>query len=108
MKNFEPKAENIPKTDGQKLQEDFNRLQNIAEVLRGMGLRVIDRFITINSLQDPSSEMGFPIVRDRADGIRASYTKREGLIIWFTNGFEDLKDPKRQEVERRLKEAGLI
>lgn len=50
--NTENKAED-------KLQEDFNRLQRITEILREMGFRVIDRFITIDVLQDPSSEMGF-------------------------------------------------
>lgn len=107
MENFESKSlEN--EEESQKLQEDFNRLQSIAEVLREMGLRVIDNLITIDRLQDPISEMGFPVVRDGADGIRVSYSKRDGLKIWFTNGFEDLNNPKRQEIESRLEEAGLM
>ncbi len=73
-----------------------------------MGLQVIDNSITVDRLQNPTSEMGFPIAKDGFYGIRASYLKREGLKIWFTNGFEDLKYPKRQEVEKRLKDAGLI
>lgn len=93
---------------GQRLGEAFNRLRSIVELLRGLGFQVIDRFISVDRLRDLTSEMGFPIVRDGADGIRVSYSKRDGLKIWFTNGFEDQENPRRKEVETRLKEAGLI
>ena len=59
-------------------------------------------------LKDPTAEMGFPVVRDGVDGIRVSYSKRRGLIVWFTNGFEDPEDPKRKEVTEKLKKAGLF
>ena len=91
----------------QKLLESFNRLRQIANILREMGFKVIDTMITLDRLKDPTSIAGFPIVRDGADGIRASYTKRRGLIIWFTNGFEDLDNQKRQEVQQRLRKEGL-
>ena len=107
MEKFEPKLQNNQESE-LKIQEDFKHLQCIIELLRGMGLRVIDKSITMERFQDPTSEIGFPIVKDRANGIRASYSKREGLQIWFTNGFEDPKDPKRQEIERQMKDAGLI
>ncbi len=92
----------------QNLGAEFGRLQNIAAALREIGFRVIDRFISPDMFADPSSEMGFPIVRDGGDGIRASYSKRDGLRIWFTNGFEDPDNPRRKEAEDRLKELGLM
>lgn len=91
-----------------RLEEDFQRLKSIAEILKEIGLRVVDDLITVDMLQGPGSEVGFPIVRDGLDGIRASYSQRGGLRIWFTNGFENPGDPKRREVEKRLSEAGLI
>ena len=107
METFESKSQSGQESE-QKFLEEFDRLKNIAEVLGEMGLRVIDSNVTIDRLKDPTSEMGFPIVRDGADGIRASYTKRGGLQIWFTNGFADPANPRRQEIENRLKEAGLM
>ena len=92
----------------QKILEAFNRLQKIAHILGEMGFQVLNSMITLDRLKDPTSEMGFPMVRDGVDGIRASYTKRQGLVIWFTNGFQDPDNPKRQEVEQRLKKEGLI
>lgn len=92
----------------QKLLEAFNRLQRIAGILGEMGFHVVNSVVTLDRLKDPTSEMGFPIVRDGVDGIRASYTKRQGLVIWFTNGFGDLDNPKRKEVEQRLEQEGLM
>ena len=83
----------------------FNQLQRAADIMREMGLKVIDRFITKDRLVN---DMPFPIVRDGANGIRATYSKQIGLKIWFTNGFENPNDPKRYEIEKRLKEAGLM
>ena len=107
METFELKPQNSREAE-QGLREDFARLQDIAEVLREMGLRVIDSNVTIDRLKNPTSEMGFPIVRDGADGIRASYSKREGLKIWFTNGFENPANPRRQEAEAKLRKMGLV
>lgn len=93
----------------QKFQQDLRRLQGIANVLREMGFRVIDDFITLESLRSRTADAGFPIVRDGADGIRVSYSERDyGVKVWFTNGFEDPQNPKRQEVVRRLQEEGLM
>ena len=108
MEKFEPNSPEVRGLGDQKLPEVFGRLRNIAEILREMGLKVIDQAIAFNRLRDPVAEMGFPIVRDGVYGIRASYSKREGLQIWFTNGFGDPENPKRREIEKRLKEAGLI
>lgn len=102
------KQQLVQESEPPKIQEDFVRLQNIVEILREMGFRVVNELINIDTLQSPSSEMGFPIVRDGLDGIRVSYSKRRGLRVWFTNGFENPENPRRQEVEKRLREAGLI
>jgi hypothetical protein len=89
----------------EKIQIEFERLQKIVEVLRGMGFKVTDRLIRLDILRD--GEAGFPIVSDGLDGIRASYTNN-GLEIWFTNGFEHADNPRRQEVESKLREFGLV
>mgnify|MGYP001598687284 FL=1 len=92
----------------QKIMEAFDRLQKVSVILKEMGFRVIDRLITLDALKSPTSEAGFPIVRDGRDGIRALYTKRKGLVILFTNGFEDPANQKRQEVTQRLNKEGLL
>jgi len=63
-------------------------LQVIAEFLKSKGFTVIDRFITLEVIKAPTAPMGFPIVSDGLQGIRASYSSRSGLKIWFTDGFE--------------------
>ena len=108
METFEPQPYNNNETEGQKLQQEFDRLQKIVELLKKMELQIIERSITIDRFQNPTSEAGFPIIRDGLDGIRASYSKKSGLKILFTNGFEDHDNPKRKEIERRLRESGLM
>lgn len=100
------KSESQSKTPEQAaISEALDQLKRAVDILREMGLEVIDRFVTEERLK---SEMPFPIVRDGLDGIRAVYSRRSGLKIWFTNGFENPNDPKREKIEQRLKEAGLI
>lgn len=98
MEKFESQQEQFP------ISEAFNRLRQVADILRDMGMGVIDRLITEDNL---ASGLPFPIVKDGLDGMRAEYSRRRGLKIWFTNGFEDANNPRRQEIEQRLKEAGL-
>jgi hypothetical protein len=94
--------------DTGKLKQDFERLQSIAVILRDMGFEVTDRLISLDFLrQATDQEHSFPIVEDGAQGIRVSTHKKRPLRVWFTNGFEDPANPRRQEVERRLKEVGL-
>ena len=103
--------ENEPHNPGMtpeaQVQKDFERLQNITKVLEEMGFQVIEH-PTPDILENPTSEAGFPIVRDGLDGIRASYTKDRGLVIWFANSFEDRDNPRRKEVVERLNEEGLL
>jgi len=91
----------------EKRQEDFERLLKIKEILHDMGFSLRDDFFTIRSLT-PRNQ--FPLVAGYSDGIRATYSKK-GLEIWFTNTFRESSDPeivtKREELDRRLKEAGL-
>ena len=88
----------------QKKEQSFIKLQKIAQILKEMGLRVIDHFISKDCFKE---SIPFPIVRDGADGIRAVYERGE-IKIFFTNGFEDPKNTRRQEVEIKLKEAGIF
>ncbi len=92
----------------QSLYEALEKLQKTADVLRDLGFDVIDRFINIDTLSRPTAEAGFPIVNDGMQGIRASYSQRRGFKIWFTNGFENPDSPRRQEVEKRLQDEGLL
>lgn len=112
MEKIEPKSSEYKNLEAEKIQRDFERLKKIASILKEMGLRVIERSINPSYLRE-SMEMGgvaFPIVRDGIDGIRASYSKREGLKISFTNGFVDLDNlrRKREIIEQKLKEEGLL
>ena len=90
------------------LKKDFKRLQNIAKVLGEMGFQVIEYSLLPGILENPTAEAGFPIVSHGLDGIRASYTKDRGLVIWFANSFEDRDNPRRKEVVERLNEEGLL
>lgn len=91
-----------------KLEEAFDRLLKIAEVLREMGFDVTDRLIKKEYLARPTAEWGIPIVSDGLDGIRASYSLSRGLRIGFHNCFEDPSDERRLEVVKRLTEEGLM
>lgn len=105
IKNIPEKENNVAE---QKLDGDFQKLQKIVEVLRNMGFTIMDHLITKEILKSPTAFMGFPLVSDGANGIRASYSKDEGLKVWFTNGFESLANSQRQEeVKKRLEEEGL-
>ena len=104
MKNIEQEP-TIEPAEQFSVSEALDQLRRASDILREIGLNVLDRFITEDSL---TSKMPFPIVRDGVDGIRAEYSKREGLKIWFTNGIEDPNNPKRREIEKRLNEAGLM
>lgn len=68
------------KLESERLKKDkaLIQLQHAANILREMSFNVIDRSITESYLID---EAPFPIVRDRIDGIRATYSKRRGLKI---------------------------
>ncbi len=92
----------------QLLYEALEKLQRTAGILKELGFDVIDRFINIGTLSRPTAEAGFSIVNDGAQGIRASYSLRRGFKIWFTNEFEDPNNPKRQEVEERLRAEGIL
>jgi len=81
----------------------FEQLLQIAEILRSMGLDVIDRLIK----KEYMHHAGTPLVSDGLDGIRFSYNRVNGLRIWFTNGFENWDDSKRVEVVKKISEAGL-
>jgi hypothetical protein len=84
------------------IKRDFDSFQKILGILKEMGFDVITD-ITIELLEDPSSESGFPIVRDGIDGIRIYYVRKEGLKIGFTNLFDhSSKDSRIQEFRDKL------
>ncbi len=98
------------------VQEAFVSLQAVAQILRDMGFKVIDDFITLERLNDPVTREGgaFPIVRDGADGIRVvfgrDYVKGKGYVmnIVFTNGFEEPDNPQRMAVVEKIKDLPLV
>lgn len=102
MEKFGIKRE---KSEQFSVSEALDRLQKAADIFRDMGLEVIDRNITEDNL---ATGLPIPIVKDGLDGVRATYSKRTGLEIFFTNGFEDSNNPKRLEIEKRLKEIELL
>ena len=90
------------------IQNDFAQLEKALSVLREMGFKVCDRFINIDLLRgirkgDPEE---FPLVDDGLNGIRATY-HRDGLVVWFTNGFESPENPQRKEVTQKLRDLGM-
>lgn len=90
----------MPNMEGLTQQENFeihfSRLQKLWEILKEKGFRMMDLDIIRQDL-----EMGIrvPIVYDGACGARASYSHKRGLIIWYTNGFENPDNTTRQEIE---------
>ena len=100
-------SEHFDQKSQERVAADFERLQRIVEVLREMGLHPTDHLISEDILRNPTSEAGFPLVSDGLNGIRASYKKDQGLVIWFTNSFENPDDLRRQEVVKRLQQEGL-
>jgi len=68
-------------------------LPKIQEFLKSLGLELFPY-----NLNDPTSEIGNPLVRDGMCGIRASY-KHGKLNVWFTNLYSDPNHPIRKKVE---------
>ncbi len=95
---------NFESNNEEQIQADFEKLQKVANCLKELGYNVIDRFITKESMCDRMSEFGFSLITDGACAVRASYSKRDGLEIWYTNGFEDPDNPERKVIEEKIKD----
>jgi len=95
-------------SEDQELEEVYGRLKDIIEALREMNFRTLDNETLLEMLQDETAGMSFPIVREGANGIRASYSKSKGLKIFFVNKYENPENPERQTVEAVLTEKGLL
>lgn len=91
------------------MDESFNKIESLENValkkllalspkLKELGLTPCDRFFNLETLQNPTSEFGFPIVEDGLNGIRVSY-KKGNLTLWFTNNFEDENNETRKKVQ---------
>lgn len=94
--------EGIPyKESNEGVDQDWSHLQRLLEYCRSIGLRTCD--ISRDYFNNSTVQMGMPtpIVHDGTDGIRMSYDKRRGLLIWFTNGFDDPEDETRKRVKEQ-------
>ena len=93
------KQESAPHVEtNEEIDHEWDRLQNLLEYLRSIGLRTRD--ISRDYFDNSTVRKGMPtpIVFNGADGIRMSYEKRRGLMVWFTNGFEDPENETRKKV----------
>ena len=86
--------------------EEFHQLQVIKNVLSGHGLNICEYSDDI--VQEQFKERyTFPIANDGAQGVRVTRERKGGLVVSFTNGFEDPKNKKRVEVTTALREKGI-
>lgn len=85
----------------EELDRDWNHLQRLLEYCKSIGLKICD--ISRDYFNNSTVQMGMPtpIVHDGVDGIRMSYDKRRGLLIWFTNKFENPEDETRKKVKEQ-------
>ena len=90
----------------EKYEEDFKQLRKVLDIIKSIGLTPTGYSDEIIQNQ---WDMGntFPIVREGADGIRVTRSRRGGITVSFTNGFENPKDPKRMEVTEELRKSGI-
>ena len=79
--------------------QDWDRLQQLLKYLTSLGLAVhsisrdyFDDFVVGQGMPTPIAGRG-------GDGIRMSYEKRRGLLVWFTNEFENPEDETRKNVQ---------
>lgn len=90
----------------EKYAGDFQQLRKILEIIKSFGLTFPGYSDKIVQNQ---WDMGntFPIANEGAQGIRVTRERGGGLIVSFTNGFEDPKNPKRMEVTEELRKNGI-
>jgi len=82
----------------------LDKLPEILSFLKSEGMNLAIDNIKIANNYLHNIGVSLPLVRDGFDGIRADYDKKnDKLTIWFTNGFEDLNNEKRKEIEKWLK-----
>ncbi|TAK04720.1 hypothetical protein EPO33_01860 [Patescibacteria group bacterium] len=92
----------------QKQRADFDRLVAIVEFLRQEGFRVCDDLVTYEMMTSEIAQRhATPMVWDGSQGIRYKYDPYRGLIISFTNGFEEPDDPRRVRIVKWAKEKGF-
>ena len=90
----------------EKYVKDYQQLQEIWSILQELGLTPTNYPPEIVQSQ---WDMGntIPIANEGAQGIRITRSRRGGLTVSFTNGFEDPKNPKRVEVTEKLRDRGF-
>lgn len=84
-------------------EEIVGLLSKTIQVLEGLGIRVRGPFTPEAIVENGST----PLCSAGGDGIRACFDRWDGLIISFTNGFDDSNDPERQKIANALRDAGI-
>lgn len=102
-------SEKFPKNQpemAEKYATNYQQLKEIWSILQELGLTPTNYPAEVVQNQ---WDMGctFPIANEGAQGIRITRSRRGGLTVSFTNGFEDSKNPKRVEVTEKLREKGF-
>lgn len=103
-----PQLDDKEQIQEQLLDQAFNKILRIVDVLRSMGFSIHEHLINKNIFRSPTAAMGVPLVADGGDGIRASYDAYDGnLRIGFRNSFESWDNPRVIEVIEKLTAEGL-
>lgn len=89
-------------------EKAFQQLQNIIALLAKIGFTIPEYCYSKEKIKEYwNNKFAFPIAKEGLDGIRASRSRNGEFRIWFTNGFEDPKNPKRLEITAKLREQGF-
>ncbi len=101
--DFKPKFESDEKIKG-----EFERLLKIHAILKEMGFKIWEYASTFENFKEEwDKRTAFPLVWEGGNGIRVSPDRWKGLVVWFTNSFEDPENPVRLKVKERLTVEGL-
>lgn len=85
---------------------DYEKLKEILVIIKEAGLTPTNYSIDAIK-QDWDESSPFPIAEEGANGIRLIRQPEEGLIITFTNGFENPKNATRVNITQKLREKGF-
>ena len=103
---FESFEKKQSETSVEKYKDEFDQLRVIREVLSEAGLCVCD-YPNEMIVEQFELRNAVPVAMEGAQGIRVSRKREGGLLISFTNGFENPKDLKRIKVTAALREKGI-
>jgi hypothetical protein len=107
MKQETPMFETNPEKEDE-FEKDYAIFQKIIDILKGLGFEANDRVFGREMVRKNWEKgLPFPLTNEGLDGIRISLLKDGKMKVWFTNGFEDPQNPRRQEVVSAMVEAGM-